>query len=126
MRKLDFVKSAIVAAVVAVVGVVAFPAMEVSAAWNISSGIEEAKPDDAGNTTLEDWVGNIINVVLFVLGLIAVAFIIYGGVKYATSAGDAAKVTSAKNTIMYAVIGLIVAILAYAIVSFVVRGIKNE
>lgn len=65
-----------------------------------------------------------INLVLGVAGLIAVAFIIYGGLKYTTSAGDAAKVTSAKNTILYAVIGLVVAGLAFAIVNFVIRGLR--
>ena len=45
--------------------------------------------------------------------------LIVGGVKYALSAGDAKAVTDAKNTILYALIGLVIAILAYSIVSFV-------
>jgi hypothetical protein len=62
----------------------------------------------------------IVNVVLFLVGAISVIMLVYGGIKYTTSAGDTAKVTSAKNTIMYAIVGLIVAILAFAIVNFVV------
>ncbi|MDR2063573.1 MAG: pilin [Candidatus Nomurabacteria bacterium] len=66
----------------------------------------------------------IINTVLIVIGLISVAFLIYGGVQYTTSAGQAEKVKNAKNTIMYAIIGLVVAILAFAIVNFVLGRIK--
>jgi hypothetical protein len=46
--------------------------------------------------------------------------IIYGGIRYTTSAGDSSHVKAAKDTILYAVVGLVVAILAYAIVNFVV------
>jgi hypothetical protein len=46
--------------------------------------------------------------------------IIYGGIQYVISVGDSGKVAKAKNTIIYAVVGLIVAILSYAIVNFVI------
>ena len=51
--------------------------------------------------------------------------IIWGGIKYVTSGGDSAGVTSAKNTILYAVIGLVVALLAYTLVNFVLKGLLN-
>ena len=51
--------------------------------------------------------------------------LIWGGIKYATSAGDSNKVTAAKNTILYAVIGLAVAVLAFAIVNFVVSHLTD-
>lgn len=66
---------------------------------------------------------NIINAIFFVLGMIAVIMIIVGGVKYTTSNGDPQGIKSAKDTIMYAVIGLVVAILAYTIVNFVVASL---
>ena len=69
---------------------------------------------------LEDTVKNIINGVLYVVGILAVVMVIIGGVKYTTSGGDQAAVTSAKNTILYGIIGLVISILAYAIVNFVV------
>jgi multisubunit Na+/H+ antiporter MnhB subunit len=62
-----------------------------------------------------------VNVLLFILGAVAVIMIVIGGIKYTTSNGDASSVTSAKNTIMYAVVGLIVALMAYAIVNFVIQ-----
>lgn len=76
-------------------------------------------------TPLMETVMNIIRLALAVLGLVAVAVIILGGVSYATSTGDAAKVAKAKNTIMYGVIGLVVALLAFAIVSFILTNVFN-
>lgn len=62
----------------------------------------------------------IINTMLFLLGTVAVIMIIVGGVRYTTSAGDASRVKAAKDTIMYSVVGLVVAILSFTIVNFVV------
>ena len=80
--------------------------------------------NEFGNTTnVESVVATVINTILYVVGILAVVMVIFGGVKYTTSAGDQAKVTKAKNTILYGLIGLVVAILAYAIVNFVVSKI---
>lgn len=86
--------------------------------WN---GKQCIKKDEKGNVEkdLGARIQDIVNVLLFVLGAIAVIVIVISGIKYATSDGDSGKVTSAKNTILYAVVGLVVAILAYAIVNFV-------
>jgi hypothetical protein len=78
----------------------------------------------AGDTALTTEIGDIVNLMLYLAGAIAVIVIIYGGIRYVTSTGDAARVKAAKDTIMYAVVGLIVALLAYAIVNFVVNNIK--
>jgi hypothetical protein len=59
------------------------------------------------------------DVLVFVTSAVAVLMIIVGGLRYTTSGGDQAAMTGAKNTIMYALIGLIVAVMAYAIVHFV-------
>lgn len=61
----------------------------------------------------------VINLLIGITGVIAVVVIVIGGLQYTTSTGDAAKVTKAKNTIMYGIIGLVVAMLAFAIVNFV-------
>jgi hypothetical protein len=65
----------------------------------------------------------IVNTLLFIIGAISVIMIIFGGFKYVTSGGDSNGVTSAKNTILYAVIGLIVAVLAFAIIDFVLDSL---
>jgi len=65
----------------------------------------------------------IINVMVSVVGVIAVAVIVIGGILYVTSTGDAAKAKRAQNTILYGVVGLVVAVLAYAIVNFVLKSV---
>ena len=68
----------------------------------------------------------ITNTVLYIVGIISVIMLIYGGLRYVISGGDSKKVTDAKNTILYAIIGLIVSILAFAIVNFVINAITGE
>lgn len=62
----------------------------------------------------------ITNVLLFIIGAVSVIMLILGGIRYTISQGDSSAITSAKNTILYAIIGIIVAILAYAAVNFVI------
>ena len=69
--------------------------------------------------TLNTQIWNVIRTALTILGGIAVIVIIAGGIMYATSAGDPSKVTAAKNTILYSVIGLAVAMSAAAIITLV-------
>ena len=64
----------------------------------------------------------ITNVLLFIIGAISVIMLIIGGIRYVVSGGDSSAVTSAKNTILYAVVGIVVAILAYALVNFVITS----
>lgn len=63
---------------------------------------------------------NVISILLYVAGTIAVIMIIVGAIRYITSDGDANKASQAKNTIIYAVIGLVVAIMSFGIVNFVI------
>jgi hypothetical protein len=72
------------------------------------------------NTSVNDIVTIVINTLLFVVGIISVIMIIIGGIMYATSSGDSGQITKAKNTVLYSVIGLVVAFLAFAIVNWVV------
>lgn len=74
----------------------------------------------SGDQDFGGQVQTVVNILLFLLGTVAVVMIIIGGIRYAASNGDQTQVTAAKNTILYSVIGLIVAILAFAIVNFLV------
>lgn len=65
-------------------------------------------------------LGQVISILLFFAGTIAVIMIIVGGLRYITSDGDAGKASQAKNTIIYAIVGLVVAIMSYGIVAFIV------
>jgi hypothetical protein len=66
------------------------------------------------------------NILLFLAGAVAVVMIIIGGIRYVTSNGDQNQITGAKNTIMYAVIGVIVTICAYAIINFVTAQLNKS
>lgn len=63
---------------------------------------------------------NVISILLYVAGTIAVIMIIVGAIRYITSDGDPSKAGQAKNTIIYAVVGLVVAVMSFGIVSFVI------
>lgn len=76
-----------------------------------------------GQPTVDSTIKNVINIISIVVGVIAVIMIIIGGLKYITSAGDSSKVSSAKDTILYAVIGLVIVALAQVIVRFVLRQV---
>ncbi len=85
----------------------------------VKSGLKCTKSADQ-KANIGPVLKTVTDVLLFILGAIAVIMIIIGGIKYTISNGDSSQVTSAKNTILYAVIGLVVALLAYAIVGFVI------
>lgn len=61
----------------------------------------------------------ITDVMLFIIGAVSVIMLIVGGIRYTISGGDQGSVQAAKNTILYAIVGIVVAILAYAVVAFV-------
>jgi len=67
-----------------------------------------------------------VNIFSWVIGVVAVFAIIYGGFKYITSAGESGGVTSAKNTILYAIIGLVIVALAQVIVRFVLGNVTGS
>ena len=65
----------------------------------------------------------ITSIALHVIGAISVIMLIWGGLRYILSGGDSKKITDAKNTVLYAIIGLIISFLAYAIIRFVLNAI---
>lgn len=117
------------AAVLTLVGLGGVAMVSPAYAVDITQGdygyISSANPDGTSTTkdSLMSTVKTIINVVLGIVGLIAVVMIIIGGISFITSQGDSAKVTKAKNTVLYGVIGLVVALLAFAIVNFVLGNV---
>ncbi|MFO0955477.1 MAG: pilin [Candidatus Saccharibacteria bacterium] len=84
--------------------------------------IEGGAQTAQGNTSdipLTTQIANITNTMLFAIGVVAVIMLIVGGFRYIFSGGNSQSVNAAKDTILYAVIGIVVAILAYAIVNFI-------
>ncbi len=81
---------------------------------------QTSKAADDGN--LDNSVSFIIDAVIVMLGVVAVIIIILGAITYATSQGDPGKVKKGKDTILYGIIGLVVALSAFAIVTFVIKS----
>jgi len=79
--------------------------------------------DTAGGANHTTFLQDIVNTFLFAAGLIAVIFLIIGGIRYITSTGDSQRIKAAKDTILYAIIGLIVTILALPIADYVVKTV---
>lgn len=67
----------------------------------------------------------ISNVMLFIVGALSVLMLIVGGLRYVVSGGNATAITSAKNTVLYAIVGLIVALLAFAAINFVLTTLTG-
>lgn len=84
---------------------------------------EAAGCNDDTADALPGLIVGIINGIIAVSGLVAVIFVVIGGINYMTSAGDANKLQKAKQTILYAVIGMTIAVLSFAIVNFVILNI---
>jgi hypothetical protein len=75
-----------------------------------------------GEGSLRQIVLNIVNFILIFLGLIAVIMIIYGGITYVTSAGNNEAIEKAKKIIMYAIIGIVVVLVSFALVNTILGG----
>ena len=92
----------------------------------VSLAIEEGiKPIDGGTWTVAEILERVTNWILGFTGLVAIMFLVYGGLQYIISAGNKDKAEAAKKTILYAVIGLVVVALSYVIVSFVTSNIQD-
>ena len=115
-------------------GLGALSSLPVQAACDPKKGMEGALQDDCsrGPGQAKELDGNqgvittIINTMLFIVGLLAVIMIIYAGIRFVTAHGDEKQVESARQTIIYSVVGLIVAILAYALVNWVFSQFKTN
>ena len=119
---------------VSAIGAILFPVLApafagAAPATTVASGVcggahlsvtPEACPTNGStDTTLNNIIKTVIDLLTLVVGFISVVFLILGAFKYITSGGDSGKVTSAKNTILYALIGLVVVAVAQVIVRVV-------
>lgn len=80
---------------------------------------------DQGTNKIQSIVTLAVNIFSVIVGIVAVIMIIYGGFKYITSGGDSGNITSAKNTIIYAIIGLVIVALAQFVVKFVLDQVLS-
>ena len=92
---------------------------------DVPPSVKDAAGCNSNSDNLTGIVISILNIIIGLSGLIAVVFIIIGGIGYMTSAGDAPKLEKAKKTILYAAIGLAICALAFVIVNFAIRIIYS-
>ena len=102
-----------------------FSSRLLASATSFQEGANAARADGMPTELIGDngVFSRITNPVFLLGGLISVIMLVYGGLRYILSGGDSKKVTDAKNTILYAIIGLIISMLAYAIVHFVLNSV---
>ena len=80
--------------------------------------------DPHGGISVNKIITTIVNVLSFVVGVVAVIMIMVGGFRYVTSAGDSSKASSAKSTITYAIVGIVIVASAQVIVRYVLVSLK--
>ena len=97
-------------------------------AQSVERGAEMAHGEGTPTEFLGDGgvVTTIVNIMLFIIGALSVIMLIYGGLRYVISGGNASSVTAAKNTILYAIVGLVIALFAYAAINFVIGTLTGS
>lgn len=101
------------------------PSVTAATRDTVKEGVTGVGGSGPGNSA-EDFktvIKNVINILLFLIGMVAVIFIVIAGLRFVTSNGDTNTVSQAKNTIIYAVLGIVVAVMAYAIVNFILDNL---
>ncbi|NTW61888.1 hypothetical protein HGB25_00510 [Candidatus Saccharibacteria bacterium] len=104
----------------------AFAACSPSDTTGICGGANATVDDPSSAPTLfgnGSLFKNITNTALYIIGALSVIMLIYGGIRYTISMGDSKNVEAAKSTIIYAIMGVVVALLAFAIVNFVLTSL---
>lgn len=97
-------------------------------ALSLQDGAQAAQCDGCPENLFGDTgvFRQITNVILYIAGIVVVVMLIIGGIRYVVSGGDSKKVTDAKNTVLYAIIGLVICFLAFAIVNFVISSLPSS
>jgi ABC-type Fe3+ transport system permease subunit len=128
MKKLTYQLKIILLTLVTIFSFTALPAVTFacgdgsgSSKDQVLSGIGESGSacDSSGVSTV---ISAVVNILSYIVGIVSVVMIIVGGIKFTTSGGDSNAVSSAKNTVLYAFIGLIIAALAQVLVHFVLTS----
>ncbi len=119
IKKISLVASLLIAALVVVSVIPYSNALALPACGDSNTQICTANTNLLGGI-----LKNVINVMLYLAGAIAVIMVVVGGIRYITSDGDPGAASKAKNTIIYALVGIVVASMSYAIVNFVIDRIS--
>jgi uncharacterized membrane protein len=103
----------------------AIAAGSLDASVALAQNILPAPPPSLPTVTADSLVSNIVSILSIVSGAASVIVIVIAGIMYTTSAGNEKRITTAKDAILYAVVGLIISLLAFAIVNFVITGVTT-
>lgn len=122
LKKLKLIAATLCFSLVPLLGV---PAIVSAAPVDVLSTCEaESKVCQGVNgNSVFNVIKGIINLLITIAGIVSVIMIIVGGIKYSTSGGDSSAISSGKDTLVYAVIGLVISIMSFAIVNFVLGKI---
>jgi len=125
MNKLKMILAGML--IVPTVALAVAPAVNAESDFTLTNGVSSARGEGVSETASDPQtlVKQFVNIFLFAVGALSVIMLIWGGIRYTTSAGDSNKVQAAKNTVLYAIVGLVIAILAYAIVNMVIDKFKG-
>ena len=112
---------------IVIIGLLSMVGLSSVSAMTLQEGAEAARCDGCPTDLFGDngAFKQITNTVLYIVGIIAVIMLIIGGIRYVISGGDSKKVTDAKNTVLYAIIGLVICFFSYAIVNFVITSLPS-
>lgn len=93
----------------------------------LSAGADCGKANGTANNLFAEGgvFQTVANTLIFLIGAVAVIFLIIGGLRYVISQGDSKNIETAKNTILYAIIGIVVAVISFALVSFVIGALSK-
>ena len=122
--KKSIISIAIMACAVFGASVLSTTSLSGSVSAQVSKGIDTATTSEMQGKSIDGKDGlikTVVNILLWAVGILSVIMIIFSGFRYITSSGDASKTKSAQSTLIYSVVGLIVAIMAWAIVNMVIK-----
>lgn len=122
--KKSIISIAIMTCAVFGVSVLSTASLPGSVSAQVSKGIDTATTSEMQGKSIDGKDGlikTVVNILLWAVGILSVIMIIFSGFRYITSSGDASKTKSAQSTLIYSVVGLIVAIMAWAIVNMVIK-----
>lgn len=134
MKKLKLLLTSITLASLLIVPVLAFAGVANAQTPSIRDGLDKGSCLSTNSTgcdvedpeeTVNNIITTVINIFSLVVGVVSVIMIIIGGLKYITSGGDSGNVSGAKNTILYAIVGLVIVALAQVIVRFVLQRVTT-
>lgn len=123
----DFIKAFVLAVVVSILSFSSIPLIKVSNVSAMDFSVQSGANSARGSDQPAQLFGNggifqqITNILLFTIGVLSVIMLIIGGLRYVISGGNKDAVNNAKNTILYAIVGLIVALLSFAVINFVIN-----